>query len=146
MERCYGLAPGAFVGATTHSLLDAPALPGRYPVVVVSHGLCAYRTDATAVAERLASIGYVVVALGTTHESDAVEFPDGRLVSTADPTYCTAAQDPNNPLLTTLQEPRAADVSFVLDELRKRLPHGLTRAVNLSRVGVFGHSFGGSTA
>lgn len=146
MERFYALPPGAFVGATTHSLLDAPALPGHRPVVVFSHGLCAYRTDGTAVAEQLASLGYVVVALGATHESDAVEFPDGRLVSTADPVYCTAAQDPNNPLLATLQENRVADVSFVLDQLRKRLPHGLNRAVDPTRVGVFGHSFGGSTA
>ena len=38
------------------------------------------RSDATALVENLASEGFVVVAIDHTHESQLVEFPDGRLV------------------------------------------------------------------
>ncbi|MCT2586307.1 alpha/beta hydrolase family protein [Actinophytocola gossypii] len=154
LQAFYPVPPGAFEGAPTNSALDAPAIPGDFPVVLFAHGLCAGRTDTTAVNEHLASLGYVVVALGATHESNQVEFPDGRLVGTADPAFCTAAQAPDDPanaaILERLQRVRVADVRFTLDELAALdggdVPWGLPGALDLDRVGIYGHSFGGSTA
>ncbi|TKG67544.1 alpha/beta hydrolase [Prauserella endophytica] len=151
-EEFYVLPDGALEGAVTNSRRDAPALPGNHPVVIFYHGLCASRTDTTAVNERLASLGFVVVALGSTHESDLVEFPGGRTVSTADPTFCAAASDfstENQAILNRLQEARVADVRFVLDGLEAGtlpLPSGVARSADVDRAGIYGHSFGGSTA
>jgi dienelactone hydrolase len=158
LRHLYPGPPDAFEGAVTNSLLDAPALPGHFPVVVFAHGLCGARTDTTVVNEQLASLGFVVVALGVTHESNQVEFPDGRLVGTADPKYCGAGSPPDDPenaaILLKLQRTRVGDVRFTLDELTDlaaghsdlEVPWGLDRALNLKRIGMFGHSLGGSTA
>jgi dienelactone hydrolase len=142
---------GAFT-ATTHSRLGAPARPGLHKVVFFHHGICASRTDTTIVNEQLASLGYVVVALGNTHESWAVEFPGGRVVGTSDLAYCATGGDPfseaNQAILNKLLAVRVADTRFVLDRLTAGagLPPGLAGAMDTRRVGMFGHSFGGGTA
>ena len=152
---------GAFA-AITHSRLRAPVRPGRHKVVFFHHGICGYRTDTTAVNEQLASLGFVVVALANTHESPAVEFPGGRLETTSDPSFCATGADPFSPtnqaILQRLLDVRVADIRFVLNQLDRinrgtnpdasgvPLPRGLARSMDTSRVGVFGHSFGGGTA
>jgi predicted dienelactone hydrolase len=161
LQATYEVPPGAFT-ATTHSRLGAPVRPGRHPVVFFHHGLCAARTDTTAVNEQLASLGFVVVALGNTHESTAVEFPGGRVERRTDPTLCEAGADPfgaaGQATLRRLLDVRVADTRFVLDQLervnrginpdasRTPLPRGLAGAMDTARVGMFGHSFGGGTA
>jgi predicted dienelactone hydrolase len=152
---------GAFA-ATTHSRLRAPVLPGTHKVVFFHHGICAFRTDTTTVNEQLASLGFIVVALANTHESPAVEFPDGRVETTADPSFCATGGAPftpeNQAILNRLLGVRVADSRFVLDQLDRinrgvnpdasgrPLPRGLARSMDTSRVGIFGHSFGGGTA
>lgn len=152
---------GAFA-ATTHSRLRAPVLPGTHKVVFFHHGICASRTDTTAVNEQLASLGFIVVALANTHESLAVEFPGGRIETTTDRSFCETGRDPFSPgnqaILRRLLDVRIADTRFVLDQLDRinrggnpdasgvPLPHGLTRSMDTARVGIFGHSFGGGTA
>lgn len=72
----------------THSLEGAPPAHAkrRFPVVLFSHGLRLYPLQNTALAETLASHGYVVVALA--HPGDAVELElgDGSRVTTYEPT------------------------------------------------------------
>ncbi|MBM7786171.1 alpha/beta hydrolase family protein [Tenggerimyces flavus] len=154
LQEYYPVPAGGFSEAVTHSRANAPAIPGRYPVVLMYHGLCAARTDTTAINEELASRGFVVVAIGSTYEAWKVEFPGGRVASTSDPEFCGAAsgdiESPKNlALLNKLQRVRVGDVSFVLDELERRpreLPRFLGRSLALDEVGIFGHSMGGATA
>jgi predicted dienelactone hydrolase len=152
---------GAFE-ATTHSRLGAPVLPGRHKVVFSHHGICGYRTDTTVVNEQLASLGFIVVALASTHESPAVEFPGGRVERTTDQAFCWTGGAPftpeNQALLLRMLEARVGDVRFTLDQLDRvnrgenpdasgvPLPRGLARSMDTSRVGIYGHSFGGGTA
>ncbi|MFJ6670384.1 alpha/beta hydrolase family protein [Actinosynnema sp. NPDC091369] len=133
-----------------HARTGAPVL-GRWPVVLFSPGFGSARELNAGLDDDLASRGYVVVSMSHTHESLAVEFPDGRVVP--------PAVDPSDPAqLTTALEARMGDTRFVLDQLeriarggnpdaqRDPLPRGLGRALDLSRVGMFGHSYGGFTA
>jgi predicted dienelactone hydrolase len=161
LEATWPVPPGAFSGPT-HSRLDVPALPLPHPMVFFYHGICADRTDTTAVNEELASRGFVVVALASTHESNQVEFPDGRVVSTSDRAFCAAGADPfseaNQAVLNRMQQVRVADVRYTMDTLAaanrggfrdgdgKALPPGLAGTLRTTGVGIFGHSFGGSTA
>ncbi|MFD0683383.1 alpha/beta hydrolase family protein [Actinomadura fibrosa] len=141
---------------TTAGHVGAPVQRRRagWPVLLYSHGLGGWRTEATALIEDLASRGYVVVTIDHTHDAFAVEFPDGRL----EPSAIPELTDDNEVELTTKAvEARVADTRFVLDQLaalnrgrdldadHRRLPHGLRGALDLARVGMFGQSDGGTT-
>jgi dienelactone hydrolase len=144
--------PGSVDWGSTrrHARAGAPVL-GRWPVVLFSPGFGSARELSAGLTDDLASRGYVVVSMSHTHESLAVEFPDGRveppLLDEDDPTEYKTALDA-----------RVADTRFVLGQLeriargenpdvrRDPLPRGLGRALDLSRVGMFGHSYGGFTA
>ncbi|GII05980.1 lipase [Planobispora takensis] len=121
------------------------------PVALFSPGFGGPREVYTAIVDDLASRGYVVVSLSHTYESAAVEFPGGRLElavsGDGDPGFEKKALDA-----------RVADIRFVLDRLTKitrgenpdaggrPLPRGLGRSLDLSRIGAYGHSYGGFTA
>ncbi|WP_297609350.1 alpha/beta hydrolase family protein [Nocardia sp.] len=120
-----------------------------WPVVLFSHGLGMLRELDTVLTDDLASHGYVVVSLSHPHDSAAVEFPDGRVV--------TSSAESSVEFLQRTMEARIADTRFVLDELtrlnrgdnpdaeRHPLPTGLVGALKLSVMGMFGHSLGGCT-
>ncbi|QFZ16133.1 alpha/beta hydrolase family protein [Saccharothrix syringae] len=131
----FGTPPGAVDWASPrrHARTDAPPARGRWPVLLFSPGLGSVRELHAGVTDDLASRGYVVVSMSHTHESVAVEFPDGRV----EPPLLDV-EDPED--RRTAIEARIADTRFVLDELA-RFDHA-----DLSRVGAFGHSYGGFTA
>ncbi|WP_431971985.1 alpha/beta hydrolase family protein [Nocardia sp. bgisy134] len=135
--------------APSHSYRDQPARTdgGRFPVLLNSPGMGDTTGWSTAQTEDLASHGYIVVALNHTHEAFAVEFPDGRVENTVVP-----LDSPQEVLRDLLLPTRVADTRFVLDRLAapttrdgRVLPARLAESMDLSRVGMFGHSLGGST-
>jgi len=68
----------------THSYRDAPpvASPGRFPVLVYSHGYAmAGPNSNTALMEELASRGYWVASIAHTFETPGVAFDDGRVLA-----------------------------------------------------------------
>src|SRR5580700_2073181 len=115
-----GIPPGALSTVETNAVSDAaPAGQQRsLPLVVLSPGFTNSRSTLTALAEDLASHGYVAAGIDHTYESFATAFPDGRV------TTCLARQAPRRG--TGFQEKvaagRAADVRFVLDELTGARP------------------------
>jgi len=141
----------------THAYADAPVQPGRHPVVLYSPGFGLERTASTALVEELASRGYIVVTIDHTHDAQFVEFPGGRIATQAIPPP-TGPDDDGEQVINTARETRVADTRFTLDRLaainrgqnpdeeRRRLPRGLRGALDLARVGMFGHSLGGATA
>ncbi|ONI72560.1 alpha/beta hydrolase [Kribbella sp. ALI-6-A] len=140
-----------WAATTTHSYAGAPALAVRRPVLLYSPGGADPRMIGTVVAEDLASHGYVVVTVDHPGETSEVDFP-GRPPRVIEITP-EVQTDPvlNRTMMTT----RFADLHFVLDQLEllaagrhpdAALPRGLDRALDLRRVGVYGHSAGGATA
>ncbi|MFI0444403.1 alpha/beta hydrolase family protein [Actinomadura sp. 6N118] len=142
-----------WAGARTHAAEAAPAdlRRGPRPVVLYSPGFGVPRAAGTTAVEELVSRGYVVVTMDHTYETSLVEFPGGRVEQQTLP--------PQSPARTrTALGTRVADTRFVLDRLaalraghnpdaeRRRLPRGLGAALDLSRVGAFGHSAGGIQA
>src|ERR1700691_5704798 len=99
----------------TNAVSDAtPAGRQRaLPVVVLSPGFTNSRSTLTALAEDLASHGYIVAGIDHTYESFATAFPDGRV------TTCLAreARRRSSGSQEQVAASRAADASFVLDEL-----------------------------
>ncbi len=68
-----------------HSLAEAELSPARaaYPVVLIRAGLSALTTNYTALAEDLASHGYVVVGIDAPFRTSVVVLPDGRVIPRA---------------------------------------------------------------
>lgn len=117
----------------THATIDAVPLPGQRPLVVLSPGFGMSRVSLTALAEDLASKGYLVAALDHTYEA-VVEFPGGRLEPCLN---CTGQGDAD------VVRSRVKDIRFLLDRLTGPAS-GF--AVDCSRIAVVGHSIGGASA
>lgn len=137
-----------------HARLAAPlaAAPAAFPVLVLQPGLGPILPDYTALAEDLASRGYVVFGSTPTFSSAVVVFPDGRV---ARGTAAANVSDNATPaeaeqILASLIQVWAADNRFVLDQataLNRSDPDGrFTGRLDLAHVGFWGHSFGGASA
>jgi hypothetical protein len=122
----------------------APAGPQHgLPLVVLSPGFTSPRSTLTALAEDLASHGYVVAGIDHTYESYGTAFPDGRV------TTCLAREARQRGLREKgkVTAGRAADVSFVLGELTSGSPVGPgVTLIDPSRMAMAGHSLGGAAA
>jgi len=140
-----GVPPGVLSTTRTNAVSDArPAGPLRaLPLVVLSPGFTNSRSVLTALAEDLASHGYVVAGIDHTYESFGTAFPDGRV------TTCLARETRrrHEGFWEKVVAGRAADVSFVLSELTGANPAWPGAAlIDPSRVAMAGHSIGGAAA
>ena len=106
---------------------------GKTPVIIVSHGLNSQPKDFADVAQHLASYGYIV-ALPQHPGSDNAQLE--------------AMLNGDSQNLYELEEfiNRPLDVTYLIDELEKLNATEFDGRLNLDRVGVLGHSFGGYTA
>jgi dienelactone hydrolase len=129
-----GVPEDSLTRVRTHAVAGAAPLRGRRPLIVLSPGLVFPRWTLTALAEDLASRGYVVAGVDHTYESAAVTFPDGRV---AECVVCVG-----NWSGEAITASRARDISFVLDRLLAR--H--SRMIDPTRIAVVGHSIGGAAA
>ncbi len=135
--------PTALTTVHTDAVVDARPVGRRHslPLVVLSPGFKRPRAELTSLADDLASHGTVVVVVDHTYENVATTFPGGRV------TGCAACGDYDPAFWEKLQRGRAADVSFVLDELTGSHPKWRGAAlVDARRIGMAGHSVGGASA
>jgi predicted dienelactone hydrolase len=134
---------------TSHATPNAPPLtqPEGFPVVLFSHGLTSDIFSYTAQIEDLVSHGYVVVAIEHTDAAGVVVFTDGRIRLFHDaPPPPSPSKDPLQAMISAAEkgaQTGAEDVQFVLDTLaQEKTP--LVKTMDLKRVAVVGHSYGGT--
>ncbi|MFD8724933.1 alpha/beta hydrolase family protein [Streptomyces sp. NPDC059629] len=144
-----GLSPQQVTLPTTagHVLAPVKTSLGKLPVLLYSTGLHSDRAMGTALAQDMASRGYLVVTVDHTHDANEVQFPGNRVEVNKMP--------PGTHSSDTLKV-RAADIKFVINQLstlskggnpdagKATLPSGLTKSVDMSRIGMFGWSLGGA--
>ncbi|WP_414940128.1 alpha/beta hydrolase family protein [Amycolatopsis sp. cmx-11-51] len=130
--RKIDVPPDTLSKVRVHSRENAPSLPGRRPLVLLSPGAGNNRITLTSVAERLAAQGFVVAGIDHAYEAWATEFPDGLR-------QCVACTRPNNPWPAAIAN-RAIDTSFVIDTLLK----DRRWSIDARKIGMAGHSAGGS--
>ena len=141
---------------STHAVPDAPMAEERpdYPVLILSPSGFPPLFLA-AIAEELASAGYVVVGVNHTYETAVTPFTDGRLIP-INPDALGGALGPQvgeHDVVfrqrAALCDLKAADLRSVADHLERLELHpaGLSAdRLDLTRLGAFGHSFGGNAA
>ena len=143
LESTYGLPNGTLGSLGIHACRLGTPISEDYPVVLFSPGLGGSRLFYQAIAQQVASTGYIVVLLDHTYETNIIEFPDGSVVLGLN--ISTEAQ------IERTLEARTLDASFTIDQLSRTsvarsLVPGSNRGLNVRRVGMFGHSLGGATA
>ncbi len=137
----------------SHSIPNPEVSPQQrlYPVVIMragaSLGVLAYST----LAEDLASHGYIVVGFDAAGRTGRIVFPDGRvIIRTPENNPELYTGDPHGDHLNKLLTACTADIGFVLDRLERLNASGpsgkFTGRLDMSRVGILGHSFGGAQA
>ncbi|QYC42220.1 isoform II [Nonomuraea coxensis DSM 45129] len=123
----------------TNAVKDASPAGRNLPLVVLSPGFTKPVSTLTSLAEDLASRGYVVAGIDHTYENHATTLPGGRV---AECLACDSDTDPG--FGTGVVAGRAADVSFVLDELPARWEGAAL--IDRSRIAMAGQSIGGASA
>ncbi|MFQ6336074.1 alpha/beta hydrolase family protein [Bacillus sp. AF62] len=128
----------------SHSFMDLQLSDSEnhYPILLFSHGFNGFRNQNTFQVEELASQGYIVLSIDHTFDAAATVFPDGR-TAYVQPINLTDEGDSHIKLWEE-------DVSFVLNQIEKLNQNDetgfFTGRLDTSRIGMFGHSYGGATA
>jgi predicted dienelactone hydrolase len=117
---------------TTNALRDAAprSIGGTFPLVLFSHGKGGVRAQSTFFTVPLASHGYVVVAMD--HEGDTIV----DLLREGDVAIDTT-------VFAFIDRPQ--DILFLLDELTY-WEHPIAELIDITRIGISGHSFGALTS
>lgn len=134
----YHLRQSNYQHATWDIWEEAEALPGPFPVLVFSHGYGLGPESHVAIAAELASQGFIVASINHPYGSMYSLFPDNRIVRPHDYHGNEEANDLWSP-----------DQSFCIDQLEifNADSNGpFFERMNLEKIGVLGHSFGGTAS
>jgi dienelactone hydrolase len=142
-------------GLRSHAVHGAAvaADSAAYPVLLLSPS--GFPLLLSAIAEELASHGFVAVGVNHTYETTVTAFADGRVVQMKPAAVGGAlgpqvgSHDEVFRQRASLCEYKAADLAFVADQLENLNTDPAERfagRLDLSRLGALGHSFGGDAA
>ena len=129
---------------------SSPVEEGSFPIIIFSHGFEGFRSQNTTQIQELVSNGYVVFSLDHTYDAVLTVFPDGRKISPAEQ-YCYGCDteefyDVFLPQINT----RIADIRFLINQIEKmkteEIQSNFSNIMDIDKLGVFGHSFGGGTS
>jgi len=119
-----------------------------FPVLVFSHGMVGLRLQNSSTFQELASWGYVVVAIDHTDAAAVTVFPDGETrFYNLERFGIPSGAEPDEALVTERVFPVwVADQRFIYDTLEtwEQTDSLLAGRLDLTRIGSFGHSFGGN--
>ena len=121
-----------------------------YPIIIFSHGWEGFSAQNTAQMVELASHGYVVVGMQHTYGAVVTIFPDGTVAPINPEALPEGAPEPGyTDTARLLVNQWSGDISFTLDFLADQNADNsgpFDAALDLTRIGVYGHSTGGGAA
>ncbi|PNP43474.1 hypothetical protein TGAMA5MH_04694 [Trichoderma gamsii] len=116
------------------------------PVLLLSPGYRGTRLFYSVLASAIASKGYTVITIDQPGETNAIVYPDGHAV------YTNLSNTINIDDLTPYANTRAADASFIIDQLSNAtamaqfLPQNGRQQFPTDHIAMVGHSLGGAAA
>src|SRR5215216_5165095 len=121
-----------------------------YPIILFSHGWKGFNAQNTGQALQLASHGYVVLGVQHTYGAVVTIFDDGTIAKNNPSALPTDAPDAAYALAAhKLANQWAGDLGFALDFIAAQNSDAsgpFLETLDLTRVGVYGHSTGGGAA
>jgi hypothetical protein len=139
-----GISDDAYLDVKPHGKINVPVSfeEDSYPVIIFSHGLDGTIEIYTSFIEELVSHGYIVISINHPYIAGVVEFPDGRAIYYQD-FYSQNNSDYASNALRTIVE----DAKYALDyaEILNNTDDVFIGRLNLDKVGMYGHSFGGAS-
>jgi predicted dienelactone hydrolase len=135
------------ISTNTWNGVDCSKKLAKYPVFIFSHGITGSRHLHQILFEHLASKGYVVFAPDHSFDANLTIFPDGRIADYRS----EITSHPDSARMREKQiNTRAFDIGFIIDQIKKIetgiIDSKLSGKLNLDKVALGGHSYGGATA
>jgi predicted dienelactone hydrolase len=141
----------ALVRVPAYKETDVAQTDQGFPVILFSHGWNGFNAQNTTQALELASHGFVVIGVQHTYGAVLTVFPDGTIAPN-NPSALASDDAPTQEyevIAHKLVDQWAGDLGFVLHfmEAQNSDPESpLYQRLDVSRVGVYGHSTGGGAA
>ncbi len=141
-----------FPTIATHAYKDTPisTSKNRYPVILFSHGLLGLPSDMyVAILENLASHGYLVVGIDHPYFNILTLYPNGKIISSLSAQFNNSSPEEQKVFQTKATDVYKMDMLFVLDQLTLLNDDQSSifyDKIDLERIGVMGHSAGGTVA
>ena len=142
-----------FPSRVTHAYVDAPLSTSAksYPVILFFHGLLGVGDMSVSLLEELASNGYIVVAIDQPYFNFLTLYPNGTVVTAQrlSDQFAKASAAEQKEFQTEAIAVYKKDMKFVLDRLTFLSEDQATpfyHKLCLDRVGIMGHSAGGTAA
>ena len=160
----------------THTYINPSVEQGQFPILIFSHGSYSDASGYYALIEEIVSQGYIVLNINHTYESTGTLFPDGEIKlynseydrkhnnqemaemvwnamqnynksKTSDEQFVAVENLIRSYFAAEITARWSKDISLVIDELVKwNKSTFLANHMDISKIGVFGHSQGGSAA
>jgi len=139
----------------TQALQDAPIATGRFPVILFNHAWRGFRNRSSYILQELASQGFIVIGISHPYNAAVTALKDGYLadgrkqVDLGDFYSVPMTLEQRLDLAHNEMRIQTADDRFLLDQLAildKTPGDPLAGHFDLTHVGAFGHSFGGSVS
>ncbi|WP_099469619.1 alpha/beta hydrolase family protein [Konateibacter massiliensis] len=128
-----------------------------FPLIIFSHGAFGYRQSNYSTYAELVSHGYVICSIDHTYHAFFTKQTDGQVI-TVNPEFIQSvfrinedgiSEDEIFAITREWMELRSNDMNFVLDTIKKKTENSAEDAftkIDLSKIGIMGHSLGGATA
>ena len=137
-----------------HSFENAPvdSSDSTYPIIIFSQAGFSVLSY-SAIIEEIASHGYIVVGINHTYDAPVTVLSDGRVIRVS-PQYMEGVNSRSGSIeesfgfRAAVADYKTTDIKFVVDQLEtiNKGSTELTDRLDLTRLGVFGHSLGGNAA
>ncbi|MES2624001.1 MAG: hypothetical protein V4628_01860 [Pseudomonadota bacterium] len=141
--------PQEFQNQISTSYANAPISDGNFPVLIFSPGAGNMTQYYSSLLSELASRGFVVAGIWPTYSANIALFPDGTLIKRSPAAEVTGESlEEQLASIATVGAVWVEDQRFVLSQLERLNTSDplLEGHLDVSRVGVFGHSLGGAAA